>query len=232
MIQATASKLGYLDCIEFLNSSPVAGSIAEVAVNQIRSHILVADYWLYCVEMYETPTKYWGCVLMLNGYAMVIRQGSCFFITTQLIPSLFEVSEEKGLLGFSSESIPLYDILDSSQLIPSRQLSIVGVEEFGCTTFFVQIKSMGDEIYQTGILRSLTLRNESLGNYNIKLDKDVPTVVVVKGAKNKLTRLSIRISPTVIQEYSYSRLGEEVSIPSTPTSLEDIANYKNKGLLF
>lgn len=223
---------GYLDFTTFLNNeinNPSGGIHSQIVID-ILDLIETSDYYGFISEIFTDSSTYYGCVFVDKDYrVLVIANGEVIFgnINTAQVQTLYTMTDT-GLDTFTSASIPLF--LKSGASSGGYSLENSGRVEFGEEVYYTNVK-LNSNIVQSGKISAQTVENQTLGSYNIKLDKLPYDTIRLVSTRSNFTQFTIRVSENVVENFSYSYLGQILYVQDTTHSRENVRRLEREGVV-
>lgn len=230
MIEPTADVRGYNEVIAFLNertNNPV-NDAAQGIVDGINASLDTGDVFLFLQEMYADKKTYDGVLLVDENEQMVYLRNSQPVFYNGDASGVFEIEPGKGLKAFEQFEVPLNNPEDNDT---EFTLSCTRIFENGSEQFFVLIQAEEIVKYQ-GLLSTRTTENQTLGSYNVKIDRNNIPFLKMIAARNVHTQFEINLTPERREKFSYNRLGQYLYVEDTPLSRSAIRDLVRKGVVF
>lgn len=240
MITSIHVNSGYNEAVDFFNneiSSPSTGLHSQVVLDMLNT-LPTNDFWFYVQEVYSDPSTYKGSFIVLPDLRLLyLEDGRCKYVNfnTYEVENLLRM-KYNGIEYFYTDTIPLYN---TDTLNAEAQSEISGIFEYGCDVWYHKLREGVDNtVTAEGRLQASVVKGARCGNYNIKFDLTPFGIIIMKGARNHLTKFQIRAGDitdktlAVVWNFTYNNVGDIMAAPDSPESRECIKQLISEGVVF
>lgn len=232
LIEGIENNKGYNDFVSFVNkelTNPTLG-LHNAFIDNLVNTVVNQDYFCFLGELYNDSQNYYGCFVVDNMHRLLVIENSDVIylnVNTSQVEQVFNMGYF-GLKEFYSNKIPLFT--KDTNSATDKSFEINGTLEFGNETYYTYLVEDNLRI-KFGRISSQELLSQSLGNYNIKVDKLDFDIITLVAQRDYLTKFQIKIAGKVVQDFEYSYLGQMLYVQDTMESRIDIRRLEREGVI-